>query len=238
MPETVVAFTTVNKNIIGPAPDHLSCASLHHPVGSVCFSSSMSTSSFQTHYSNQPGWNDCLPTLVHKKRISSTSSLASNSSQSSRSSKQYLSPTIKAPPMGNFGAIKSCPAVCESVLSDPEPEQEPETESSSDADASLELDTPEPSVSLDQISVLLEQVISRSSTLSGRELGHYKQRLLKTLPGLDQQHLLCIHSACSAILYQSDVAVAREVVVQHSLYHSGVSSWTLPLRRVVESVVI
>lgn len=139
--------------------------------------------------------------------------------------------------MGNIGATKSCPAVCESTVLDPEPE----AESSSDADVngSLESESPETcNVSSDQISQLLEQVISRPSKLSGRELGHYKQRLLKSLPGLELQHLLCIHSACSAILDESNVASARELVVQHSLYHSGVSSWTLPLRRVVESVSV
>jgi hypothetical protein len=85
---------------------------------------------------------------------------------------------------------------------------------------------------------MLERILAKESTLPPRELGHYKDRLLKTVPSLEEAHLSVVYQSLKAAIDGDDCGEARDNLVQHSLVHNGISSWVLPLRRVIEGVLI
>lgn len=89
----------------------------------------------------------------------------------------------------------------------------------------------------DEVCGLLQQLLERDSSLSDKELGHYRGKLNTSLRGLEQKHLCVAKKALELVLEGGDNApVARDALVQHSLYNSGTATWLVPLRRLVESV--
>ncbi|VVT46193.1 uncharacterized protein SAPINGB_P001092 [Magnusiomyces paraingens] len=82
----------------------------------------------------------------------------------------------------------------------------------------------------------LEQVLSLPSTLPAREFAHYKVRLLKLVPELGPQHTIVV-SQCLTIALDGNKSAARTEIVKHMMVHGAISSWAIPLRKVVESTV-
>lgn len=68
-----------------------------------------------------------------------------------------------------------------------------------------------------------------SSKLSTKEIAQYKGRFEKIVPDLAPVHLQTIESALA------EPNNARDILMKHSLMHSGTATWCTPLRRVLES---
>jgi ElaB/YqjD/DUF883 family membrane-anchored ribosome-binding protein len=96
--------------------------------------------------------------------------------------------------------------------------------------------TEQAAVSVEQVTDQLQQLLARGSSLSERELSHYRSRLATALSTLEDKHLCVIKQSLDLALEDGNTAGARDVLVQHSLYNSGTATWLVPLRRLVESV--
>lgn len=84
---------------------------------------------------------------------------------------------------------------------------------------------------------LFDRILRFPTTLCDREFDQYKTRMQNTIPELDSVHLEAIYKCFEQVL-GSHKKEARETVIQHSLYHMGISSWILPLRKLIESVQV
>lgn len=97
------------------------------------------------------------------------------------------------------------------------------------------------SSTLDSVLSNLNKLLEASTELPAREFSHYKTRLEKNVPELANEHLAAIDSSLEQLFSESLPAEerknnAREVIVQHMMIHSAVSTWAIPLRKVIEKV--
>uniref|UniRef100_A0A060T4C3 ARAD1C03344p n=1 Tax=Blastobotrys adeninivorans TaxID=409370 RepID=A0A060T4C3_BLAAD len=164
---------------------------------------------------NGPGWNDC-PLVA--SRPSSRPASRSASRSMSRSSKtpsttslSDLGMTSSAPPKANGPPP---PVGMTSRSQNQSMESLPETET----------EAPAP----DKVLALLSSVLGLESSLAPKELDHYRSRLESILPTLEPVHL--------SVAYNALETKNKNLLVEHSLVHSGISTWVLPLRRILESI--
>lgn len=88
----------------------------------------------------------------------------------------------------------------------------------------------------------LEHLLTIPSDLPSREFSHYKVRLEKNIPELTHEHLVAV-SSCLGHIFAKDSTTAeerkvnaREVIVQHTMNHVAISTWAIPLRKIIEKV--
>lgn len=88
----------------------------------------------------------------------------------------------------------------------------------------------------------LEHLLTIPSDLPSREFSHYKVRLEKNIPELAHEHLVAV-SSCLGHIFAKDSTTAeerkvnaREVIVQHTMNHVAISTWAIPLRKIIEKV--
>lgn len=172
-----------------------------------------SSTSAQISYANQPGYNDCLPSVFSSAK-SSTASL---------SIKVKPDTTIVPPPTSSSSSLS---------LGSTEPSS---IEIEENAERSSATATPE------RASLLLANVLSFKSKLPEREFNHYKTRLQQVVPTLSSQHLDVVHDCFECVLNKPSTETqqqARQAIIDHMMAHNGVSAWATPLRKVVESMVL
>ncbi|ANB15723.1 hypothetical protein AWJ20_3363 [Sugiyamaella lignohabitans] len=202
--------------------------------------------SFQNSYCGQ-GWNDCMPTVfagagkrsasggkrAYPKTIIAAPSVGPPPSVNGASSIDSIkasvvvttrpAPPIKANSYTSIYSTASAESEVAGVITGAAVEDTP---------AETDGDTKE---AQEHAAKLLESILSRPSTLSGREFGHYKTRLSKEIPCLTSPHIYIVTQSL-VLVEQGDIGNARDLLVQHSLVHNGISSWVLPLRKVIECV--
>lgn len=184
----------------------------------------MTTTSAQTSYANQPGYNDCLPSVFAS---SSRSSLNLKGLRPTTIASPFPGATISAPPT----AAGVSPAAGASVATS----KDPATSGEPAQEAEKSLATPEATANL------LNAILGFESTLPDREFNHYKARLQAAVPALPSQHLEVVHSCFENVLAKPSPeaqSAAKQEIIDHMMAHNGVSAWALPLRKVVESMVV
>ncbi|KAF5095353.1 hypothetical protein D0Z00_003181 [Geotrichum galactomycetum] len=90
----------------------------------------------------------------------------------------------------------------------------------------------------DSIDAQLAKLLAMPTSLPAREFTHYKAKLTTNLPRdlpLVQAWLSALDECDADKAKQQEV---RQQVIDYMLHHNGVSIWALPLRKVVESLVI
>ncbi|KAA8903390.1 hypothetical protein TRICI_005680 [Trichomonascus ciferrii] len=85
-----------------------------------------------------------------------------------------------------------------------------------------------PEVGLDEVMSALGGVLGLDTSLPSREVAHYRTKLERVLPTVDPVHYPVMHDALTTR--------QKDTLVSYSLVHNGVSSWVLPLRKIIESV--
>lgn len=96
--------------------------------------------------------------------------------------------------------------------------------------------------SIEAIKADLDLILASNTTLPTREFTHYKTRLQKFIPGLSMEHLDVVSDCLTKALKAKDEKnsqlkqEAREIIVQHMLIHNQISSWSIPLRKVIEGL--
>jgi hypothetical protein len=92
----------------------------------------------------------------------------------------------------------------------------------------------------DLIDAHLVKLLAMPTSLPEREFTHYKAKLTTNLPRdlpLVQTWLIALHESAKDAVKVKQQEV-RQQVIDYMLHHNGVSIWALPLRKVVESLVI
>lgn len=98
------------------------------------------------------------------------------------------------------------------------------------------------SVSLETVKDSLDKLLSIPSSLPEREFNHYKVRLEKYIPEIAQDHLEAVHKCLSEIFVEcadsgeTKKNNAKGVIVRHMMVHGAISTWAIPLRKVIEKV--
>jgi len=191
----------------------------------------MSFQSSQTHFKGQQGWNDLDPSALdlsgaarrgktRPRRVFSSHDtsalLASHQASavnmppppppSSAVSGNKAPPLATPPPIGHgYGMVAPISSSSESCAN---------------------------SQDVESIKSALKELVARPSSLSSGEIDNAIQRIEKALPDLIQEHIVTVHRALN--LAPVDKIQARNVLVNHSLQHSNVTSWCVPLRRLIE----
>lgn len=183
-----------------------------------------SVTSAQTSYANQPGYNDCMPGVF------SSSSKSSSTSLSSKASRGPIppTPTSLTPPPG----ASSVP---------PPPKSIPVAGTDSKEEPEEDITESKPTANPEHTSQLLNSVLTIESKLPEREFSHYKTRLQQLLPSLPAQHLDVVHGCFECVLNKPSTETqtqARQEIIDYMMAHNGVSAWALPLRKVIESMVL
>lgn len=83
-------------------------------------------------------------------------------------------------------------------------------------------------ISLDQVLNELNTVFGLETTLPSREAAHYRTKLERVIPTVDRAHY--------AVILNALTTHTKDELVSYSLAHNGVSSWVLPLRKIIESI--
>lgn len=99
--------------------------------------------------------------------------------------------------------------------------------------ATIEQNQPAPKVVVPSEQEVLKstmEVLDRCN-LSPQEISQSKTRLARLVPGLATIHLNVLHQAVTSQNAES----AKALLVQHSMTHSGISSWIIPIRRAIEA---
>ncbi|KAF5098148.1 hypothetical protein DV451_003504 [Geotrichum candidum] len=92
----------------------------------------------------------------------------------------------------------------------------------------------------DLIDAQLVKLLTMPTSLPDREFTHYKAKLTTNLPRdlhLVQAWLSALDESTNEGAKEKQQEV-RQQVIDYMLHHNGVSIWALPLRKVVESLVI
>lgn len=157
---------------------------------------------YQAGLAGQPGWNDCL-VLDSKKR-----SASGGKSRARKVSAKIPPPTATS---SGMDSSESLPMAMNNQVS----LVDEKSETIGD-------------INLDQIFTQLNEVCELDTSLPSREANHYKMKLEKILPTIEQEHYL--------VIFNSLESREKEELVNYSLLHNGVSSWVLPLRKIIESI--
>lgn len=188
----------------------------------------MTVTSAQVSYANQPGYNDCLPSVFGSKKTTKISS----SSRRPIISHSEIKPPVQSSAAAPLSASAPPPSVSPSTsVSDAETECTSVTDGDDIGGADSKQVTP------DLISHQLQQVLSIKSTLPDREFKHYKSRLETNLPKLPMDQMTIISKCLESVLVDSDNQQnVKQDIIDFMMHHNGVSIWALPLRKVVESL--
>lgn len=76
--------------------------------------------------------------------------------------------------------------------------------------------------------------------LSDKEFNHYVKKLKANLPGAleNNEYKNIIANVISDILVQQNLSEAKSLLINFMLVNPGVVNWALPLRKVIENVVV
>jgi hypothetical protein len=209
------------------------------------------SSSTQNQYSGQ-GWNDCAPSNFVEPLSKPGSRSASRSSTRKRS--LYIHADSSTSSVGSrvVSENSSLPTPLTTPLASPpssainvEGQQSEKVNGDHLSDGGVGISTSGEettvptydltSASSQSVLALLDRVLNLPTSLPSREFDQYKSRMHTVIPELDPTHLDAVNRSFEQVLDNHKDA-AREIVVQHSLYHMGISSWVLPLRNLIESV--
>lgn len=169
---------------------------------------------------NGPGWNDC-PLVASRpasrpasrsasRSVSRSGKTTPSTSTTSLADLGMTGPAPPAPPKANGPPPVGMTSRSQNQSMESLPETDPEAPSS------------------DKVLTLLSSVLGLQSSLAPRELDHYRSRLESILPTLEPVHL--------TVAYNALETKNKNLLVEHSLVHSGISTWVLPLRRILESI--
>lgn len=97
---------------------------------------------------------------------------------------------------------------------------------------------PQPEISVAQVQELLEELVGRPSGLLPREYAHYTKKLRAAgAKALEHgAHRALIGAVVGGFLANGDKETAKTTIAKYALANPGVTSWSVPLRKVVEGV--
>lgn len=210
--------------------------------------------SAQNNYEGQKGWNDLTPDAlmglaapksrgkIRPKRVAtplagletppsiprdhpSTPPLASSGSGSA-SPRTGPPPAFGGPPPTNAsGPPKAASSLAATGIAQPPPTA---TSSSAKTPAS-------PGELSQNIESLFSQLVRNPSKLGDTDKQACIKKFEQTIPHLSETHLEFLHDVLHVALQNK--LEAKQSLVNYGLHNSNVSSWTVPLRRLVEQQV-
>lgn len=168
------------------------------------------------------GWNDCPPPMG--SRDSSSSSLSSTRSKRRPVRPLAVSPeSTRTPPSG---ASRTMPPMLGPPTSGPRPAAPTAVPEVLQKPAEVDLEaTPE----------LLRQILA-SSGLEEKHQVVFVKRVVEAYPQLETQHQQFLSKVAEQLSRKEDCGSIKSEILKYMMVHSGVSTWCVPLKKLVESV--
>lgn len=168
------------------------------------------------------GWNDCPPPMG--SRDSSSASVGSVRSKRRPARPPAGSDSARAPPTG---PARTVPPMLVPPTSGPRPPA---------AVAAAPENRSEPSdIDLGATPALLRQILADSG-LEEKHQTVFVKRVVEAYPQLGAQHQKFVSEVAVQLSRQQDSSSIKSDILKYMMVHSGVSTWCVPLKKLVESV--
>lgn len=82
---------------------------------------------------------------------------------------------------------------------------------------------------------LLQQILA-SSALDQKHRTMFVKRVVEAYPQLEVQHQQFLSLVATRLSSQQDASSIKNEILKYMMVHSGVSTWCVPLKKLVESV--
>lgn len=174
------------------------------------------------------GWNDCPPPSL--SRDSSSTSISSTRSKRRNPRLPGLGATAADAPAARRtpAAVPGAPPMARNLLSTP----------SLLASESQVLDSVEPPVGTANVNETPQKIaeVLKSSNLSEKDESLFTKKLVDAYPSLSESHKEFITQIVDQIVNKQQPSVLKGEILNYMMVNSGVSSWCVPLKKLVESL--
>ncbi|EEQ36868.1 predicted protein [Clavispora lusitaniae ATCC 42720] len=170
------------------------------------------------------GWNDCPPPPLSSRESSSTSV------SSARSKRR----TQRLPVISGESTTPRAP-VARGGLSAPPVSGPPTSVSPAPSSESVRPETSESKeVDIEATPDKLRQAVEQSN-MDQKQQEFFLKRVIEPYDQLDQPHKEFISEVAQSILAKEEIAKIKGEILKYMMVHNGVSTWCVPLKKLVES---